>query len=188
MWKTMTSAALFAATVFALVEPAIAAGPGGFARNLMSHSAMEMVVAEKQATPFAGARICAGDAITCAAERPAVIVLTSFRTAQLKRVNNAVNQAMTPRFDMWGAGIWQVDVENSDANAAVAKREKLLALGWNGKGLSIKTVRDSFGERRAVLVVKTSKGEFVLDDRTDAIKSWSLSAANQVTARRPIAL
>jgi len=53
------------------------------------------------------------------------------------------------------------------------KRKMLLQAGWPREALLITVVRDKAGDGHAILTVKTDRGEYVLDNQTDAILLWS---------------
>ncbi|MNL79260.1 hypothetical protein D3C87_2058250 [compost metagenome] len=55
---------------------------------------------------------------------------------------------------------------------ALTKRDKLIALGWPARALRVAVAKTSWGEGHAVLVVKTDRGDLVLDNRTNVIKDW----------------
>lgn len=189
MWKTMMTAAVFAASVIASVGPAAAFGPGGLARSLSSHPSVEYILADREVQPpLSRARICAGTSIACKAERPVTMVLTSFRFAQLKRVNDEVNFSLDVSFPTASLGPITISAGEEVFDAPAVKRAKLIALGWKKDALSFKSVRTRFGTSHQVLVVKTSKGEFALDHRTNTIRPWVAKAFAPAKAPRPFAL
>lgn len=58
---------------------------------------------------------------------------------------------------------------------AITKRHKLIAQGWPIRSLRLAVARTAWGEGHAVLVVKTSDGDLVLDNLTSAIKPFQKS-------------
>ena len=52
------------------------------------------------------------------------------------------------------------------------KRRDLMRKGISLSDLLITVVRKPDGEGHAVLTVRTDKGDFVLDNLTDAVKPW----------------
>lgn len=90
--------------------------------------------------------------------------------AKLNRVNNEVNRAINwtgDRGDVWRVGGSSGDCEDF----ALTKRSKLIQLGVPAGALRMAVVRTSKGEGHAVLVVKTSKGDLVLDNIKKTIVS-----------------
>lgn len=80
--------------------------------------------------------------------------------SKLKRVNSAVNNGMrfkNDKTDRWGKGS---DCEDY----ALAKRKLLIREGVSPSALRMAVVRNSKGEGHAVLIVKTDRGEMVLDN------------------------
>jgi predicted transglutaminase-like cysteine proteinase len=53
------------------------------------------------------------------------------------------------------------------------KRKDLVARGWPTSALSIAVVYDEIGDGHAVLLVRTTSGDYVLDNKTDEIRLWS---------------
>ena len=93
----------------------------------------------------------------------------------LKRVNAQVNRAITPRNDR-GADVWTASASSGDCEDYVlAKRRALVKAGFSPSALRIAYVKTRRGEGHAILVVKTSRGDLVLDNLTSAIKPLSQS-------------
>jgi predicted transglutaminase-like cysteine proteinase len=53
------------------------------------------------------------------------------------------------------------------------KRRSLIAAGFPRAALLITVVKQENGEGHSVLTVKTSLGDYVLDNLTDRVKPWS---------------
>lgn len=82
----------------------------------------------------------------------------------LKRINTSVNNAIAPRSDVT-VDRWEVGVGAGDCEDYVlAKRRALIKAGLPPSALRIAYVQTQSGEGHAVLVVKTTKGDFVLDN------------------------
>jgi predicted transglutaminase-like cysteine proteinase len=91
----------------------------------------------------------------------------------LKRVNSLVNSSITPRNDA-GADVWSASSSSGDCEDYVlAKRRALIKSGLPASALRIAYVKTRGGVGHAILVVKTSKGEFVLDNLNRAIRPLS---------------
>lgn len=90
----------------------------------------------------------------------------------LNKTNRAVNRAIRPRYDRKG-DVWSINVRYGDCEDYVlTKRAKLIAQGISPNSLRIATAYTRRGEGHAVLVVRTNKGDFVLDNRRNAIREW----------------
>lgn len=89
----------------------------------------------------------------------------------LKSVNSSVNRSIRPRNDK--GDVWSINVKSGDCeDYALTKRAKLISLGVPAGALRLATARTRSGEGHAVLVVRTDKGDFVLDNRTGRVKEW----------------
>jgi predicted transglutaminase-like cysteine proteinase len=92
--------------------------------------------------------------------------------AQIKRVNSAVNRAITPRNDAGGDN-WNPNATVGDCEDYVlAKRRKLIEAGLPASALRIAYVITRKGEEHAVLVVNTEAGGLVLDNLTGGIREF----------------
>lgn len=90
--------------------------------------------------------------------------------AKLNRVNNEVNRSIRWTGDQ--GDVWRIGGQTGDCeDFALTKRSKLIRLGVPAGALRMAVVRTSKGEGHAVLVVKTSKGDLVLDNIKKTIVS-----------------
>lgn len=93
--------------------------------------------------------------------------------ALLKRVNAQVNSAISPRND-GGADVWNASATSGDCEDYVlAKRRALIKAGLPASALRIAYVKTRSGEGHAILVVKTSKGDYVLDNLNRTVRPFS---------------
>ena len=101
------------------------------------------------------------------------IELTAARQAELKDVQTRVNSAIEPREDPTHA--WEYAREGQgDCNTfALTKRRALIALGWPEETLLLAAVYTERNEGHLVLVVRTSEGDLVLDNRLPRIVEWT---------------
>lgn len=178
MLKKLLATAVVAATAFVLSEPVQAAGPGGLARNLRSNPTVSFIVAGRPTlAPFAHVKFCMGNPSECRVSTGAsTIALTDYREKQLRRVNASVNASIRSVNDNSNdefGDVWQIAVNSGDCeDFALTKRKRLISMGWSPRALRIAVARTGSGEGHAVLVVKTSEGDLVLDNRTNTIKPW----------------
>ena len=175
MFKHVLVTAVTLASLFA-VQTAEAAGPGGFARGLKTAPAFNYISEKRRTTaPFAHVMFCAQNPNECAARGGASEVsLSPFADKQLRAINASVNRSIRPINDRADQGdVWEVNVKAGDCeDFALTKRDHLIAMGWSPKALRIAVTKTPTGEGHAVLVVKTDRGDLVLDNRTNAIKGW----------------
>jgi predicted transglutaminase-like cysteine proteinase len=114
--------------------------------------------------------------------------LTPLRWADLKEVNQIVNQDIIPERNELGlAGeTWLINPGRGDCNDyAVSKRHELLERGWPARALLLSEVVVNSGEHHLVLVVRTKSGDLVLDNMTSQIKPWSRAPYRWVRIQSP---
>ncbi|PWJ74437.1 putative transglutaminase-like cysteine proteinase [Pseudaminobacter salicylatoxidans] len=92
-------------------------------------------------------------------------------------INLQVNRAIKPMSDMEIYGkdeVWAYpDNGVGDCEDYVLeKRRELMSRGVSLSNLLITVVRKPDGEGHAVLTLRTDKGDFVLDNLTDAVRQW----------------
>jgi predicted transglutaminase-like cysteine proteinase len=104
------------------------------------------------------------------------IDLDAQTSAVLKRVNHSVNVSIVPTLKSYGSNLgdgWTIAPGAGDCNDyAVTKRHDLLESGLPSKALRLSVVTTPSGIGHLVLVVVTTKGDFVLDNLTEAIRPW----------------
>jgi len=92
------------------------------------------------------------------------------------RTNREVNRNVIPTSDQELYGTeehWAVAVFSGDCeDYALAKKEKLLKLGVGSDRLLMATVLDLDRNHHAVLILRTERGDYVLDNLIDEIKYW----------------
>ena len=107
----------------------------------------------------------------------APVELTRGLWAAMVEINNAVNTMVTPRTDMeiWGREeVWSYPDGIGDCeDYALEKRRQLMALGVPAGDLLLTVVRQPSGAGHAVLTMRTSRGEFVLDNLEPRILAWT---------------
>ncbi|MDQ0469129.1 transglutaminase-like cysteine peptidase [Labrys wisconsinensis] len=105
------------------------------------------------------------------------VVLTKATWRDLGAVNDQVNRAIEPMTDLenYGREEWWAYPTNGKGDCedyVLLKRKLLLDAGWPRSALLITVVRDKKGDGHAVLMVKTDRGEFVLDNQETRILPW----------------
>lgn len=111
------------------------------------------------------------------ARRPPV-ELTRALWATIINVNNAVNARVQPRTDMemWGKEeVWSYpDGGVGDCeDYALEKRRELMQAGIPAGDLLMTVARQPNGDGHAVLTVRTSLGEFILDNLEPRVLAWT---------------
>lgn len=160
-------------------------------RSLMS-PIVRIQFTEPVLAPMAHTLFCLKNRSDCKVHnivfRGGPLKLTAERWTELARVNTEVNHSITPKRDTeWLAGHgWQISPKSGDCNDyAVTKRHELLELGWPERDLLLSEVVTSRGEHHLVLVARTSDGDFVADNLTPGIRSWSKAPYQWVRIQSP---
>lgn len=113
--------------------------------------------------PLAYHLFCLKNPGECRTSRRAVVAYTPKIRALLVQVNNQVNRSIKPRYEK--GDTWSINPAYGDCDDYVmTKRHKLLRAGVPASALKIAVVRTRRGEGHAVLIVKTTAGEFALDN------------------------
>ncbi|RWM98783.1 MAG: transglutaminase [Mesorhizobium sp.] len=110
--------------------------------------------------------------------KQAPIELTRKLWAKIVSINNSVNSRIAPRTDMelWGREeVWSYsNSEFGDCeDYALEKRRALMNIGVPAGDLLMTVARQPNGDGHAVLTVRTSLGEFILDNLETRVLSWT---------------
>jgi len=106
-----------------------------------------------------------------------MIPLTRDNWATLNRINALVNDTIEQVSDLDHYGVleWWAFPEDGKGDCEdlqLLKRKLLMEAGMPRQTLLMTVVRDTHGEGHAVLMVRTDRGDMVLDSRTSTIKPW----------------
>jgi len=120
------------------------------------------------AAPLGLQIFCMRSPADCAAGPEVQVLLTEDALGALESVNRAVNAAIRPQ--LRATQVWELGARQGDCkDYAMNKRAALLARGFPAGALRLAIGHTAGGEGHAVLVVRTSAGDFVLDNLTDRI-------------------
>ncbi|ACA16862.1 transglutaminase family protein cysteine peptidase BTLCP [Methylobacterium sp. 4-46] len=108
---------------------------------------------------------------------PAAITLTPALMKTLVAVNRRVNSRIKPLTDQahWGVvDRWDFpdDGYGDCEDYQLLKRRMLVERGLPRRALRMTVVIDEIGEGHAVLMVRTDRGDYILDNKTNAILPW----------------
>lgn len=168
--------ALICVTIATSLLPsfALAFGLGGATRE-KSEGIDELFLQERNRTaaPFAHVMFCYKSPTECASSsEPGVVQLTAAKQRELQTVNRSVNRLIRPMNDR-GSDQWQVAPTAGDCeDYALTKRHMLIKAGWPASALRLAVAHTAWGEGHMVLVVRTSKGDLVLDNLTSSVRHW----------------
>lgn len=152
-----------------VVSPTVAEEPGKYIR-----------VGASTLTPMGWADFCHRNKDECdgGPMAPRDLDATPANLNFIAIVNRMVNQQVQPKSD---ADHWNVvdrwdlptDGFGDCEDYALLKRKILIESGLPRQALLLTIVRDEMDEGHAVLTVKTTRGEIILDNMIDEIKPWS---------------
>jgi predicted transglutaminase-like cysteine proteinase len=126
--------------------------------------------------------MCLQNPAECRSGGTAKMALSATRMAQLKHVNARVNSRIRPRHDAAGDDVWTVEAKSGDCeDYAITKRHELMRAGFPASALRIAYVKTRWGEDHAVLIVKSSRGDLVLDNLTGKILPLSQSGLRLIS-------
>ncbi len=129
--------------------------------------------------PVGHAEFCQARPAECGpnADLVSAVPLTEGLWQQLLLVNAAINQSIVPVTDQdlyQVAEFWTYPNGYGDCeDFALAKRRELINAGWPASALLMAVVKQSNGEGHAVLMVRTDRGDLVLDNQVGSIDLWS---------------
>jgi predicted transglutaminase-like cysteine proteinase len=107
-------------------------------------------------------------------QEPTTVELTDERARALEAVQTAINASIAPRLDP--AHLWDYSTDGTgDCNKyALTKRRELLAQGFPRGAVLLATATTERGEGHLVVVVRTDRGDLVLDNRVQHVVDWSV--------------
>lgn len=137
-------------------------------------------VGDATAMPYGWADFCGRRPDECRVEvlAPEDVTLTSKVARTMKRINALVNATIEPvsNMDHWGTMLdhwdYPTDGKGDCKIYALEKRRLLLNEGFPRQALLMTIVRDLDGNGHTILTVRTTKGDFILDNMVEEIRSW----------------
>jgi predicted transglutaminase-like cysteine proteinase len=150
-------------TMAALPAPGAGLTPGAEARPILAWT-----------------EFCQSYPAECAFDRaePARIALTPAIWSTIVSINRRVNRTIDPVTDQehWGrADRWDLaeDGRGDCEDFQLLKRKLLAAAGLPRRAMRMTVVIDEKGEGHAVLTLITSRGDLILDNKTNAVLPWT---------------
>lgn len=176
----------FAAVLAGLAMAATMSFTGGAAAYAPHTNVSTLGLANHYAavTPLAMQYFCAQHANQCASGGRSQVTMTPNVMAVLKQVNSRVNGSIRPRAER--ADVWSLNPTSGDCEDYVlSKRAALISKGLPAGALRIAYTHTRRGEPHAVLVVKTSQGDLVLDNLSGSVKTLRSSGYHINTMSSP---
>lgn len=126
------------------------------------------------ATPTAMTFFCRKYEGECATSGTSSVRMTADLMKALDQVNKRVNRSISYRSEK--ADIWTLNPRSGDCeDYALSKRSALIKMGVPAGSLRIAVTATPRGVPHAILVVKTSAGDVVLDNRSNTVKELRAS-------------
>ena len=165
---SLAALALFALSGIAEAAPAVRMTPPNMKTPYLNPTRPGLA-------PGAFVRFCVANAQDCQASAGEDTIATTAKDLDLlKSINTEINHSIEPRYDQVSHDRWQADVASGDCeDYALTKRRRLIQAGFAPAALRIAVARTWSGEGHAVLVVRTDRGDVILDNRFDQIKRWN---------------
>jgi predicted transglutaminase-like cysteine proteinase len=119
-----------------------------------------------------GSSVCRAQSGALRADRGGAVQLTPNLVRQLEEINLSVNREIrptsdAPNWDYWSVGLGRGDCEDY----ALTKKQALMTKGWPSSALVI-ALAQARGQQHALLIVRTTNGDFALDNLRDKIVGW----------------
>jgi len=129
--------------------------------------------------PIGAADFCRREPTACQPNKTVVQAetLTPASWSQLIAVNDAVNRKIVPETDQdnyhqveyW---TYPADGRGDCEDIALEKQRELIAAGWDPSTLLMTVVREADGNGHAVLMVRTDRGDLILDNQDSTVRDW----------------
>jgi len=108
---------------------------------------------------------------------PEIITLDALTWRTIVSINREVNAAIKPMTDMELYGVadyWDYPTSGYGdcEDYQLLKRKLLVDAGLPQRAMRMTVVIDELNEGHAVLMIRTDRGDFILDNKTDAIVAW----------------
>ena len=156
--KKWSVAAILATSLMA-AYPAVASPLGSSLREFKAPTSWNGI----SQAPLAYHIFCLKSPKDCRPGGPSIVHLSAKTMSKLNLVNYRVNKSIrysADSKDVWGAKGGKGDCEDY----VLEKRRQLIRMGIPSGAVRLAAVRTKKGEGHAVLVVKTTKGDMILDN------------------------
>jgi predicted transglutaminase-like cysteine proteinase len=158
----------------------LVAGPRASAAETRQLDAAWIPTAEGSAQPTdAWSEFCERSPAECAINpaEPAMIQLDERVWKTIVAINKQVNATVSPQEDVHHWGVvdrWDYpeDGKGDCEDYQLLKRRLLVEAGLPRRALRMVVVLDELGQGHAVLTARTDRGDFILDNKRDAVLPW----------------
>jgi predicted transglutaminase-like cysteine proteinase len=140
-------------------------------------STFDLVTHTAGITPLSMQYFCSEHRNECRSGGSSKVTMTPNLMAVLKQINSHVNRSIRPVAD--NSDVWSLNPTSGDCEDYVlSKRSALIRAGVSGGSLRIAYTHTRTGAPHAVLVVRTSEGDYVLDNLNNSVKTLRASGYN----------
>lgn len=150
-----------------------------------------MATAGSVLAPLGFREFCQRTGAACAAtDLSALTVRLSVEDVKaLEQFNQKFNDSVRYQPDHAVYGVsdyWDIADKTGDCeDIALAKRAVLIAAGWPSAALWLAIGKDSVGQAHVVLVVRSDRGDLVLDNRVSGIATWHQTPLRWIARQVP---
>jgi predicted transglutaminase-like cysteine proteinase len=142
-----------------------------------STNTLSMVTGAATSQPIGHYEFCQTHRDECGANRSAsALDMTDAKWELVRFVNNLVNTTIIPETDkeIYGKDeVWAYPTTAGDCeDFALLKRRILIQRGISPANLLMTVVRKPDGEGHAILTLRTTRGDFILDNLASPVKPW----------------
>ncbi len=155
----------------------------------LSSDSTHLVARKPIAAPPGAGTLCARYGWACArSNRPSVAPAAALKVAQ--KVNSSVNARVRPLSDRRQYGteeVWDLPTRRGGdcEDFVLLKKKQLVEAGLPPQDLLIATVLDRNRGAHAVLVLRTERGDFVLDNLRNRVTTWQETGYSFLRMQNP---
>lgn len=168
----------FGVLLASLLMPAATLPSGSAAAAPVSHFLLRLPVASQilpgrlTLAPLSAVKFCLSRPDQCRAAPEEILNFDTELFETLREVNLSINRQIRPAAKVYAAANnWSIDPVDGDCNDyAVSKRHALLRAGLPASALLLAAVQTSAGEGHLVLLVRTDRGDYVLDNLSSQVR------------------
>jgi predicted transglutaminase-like cysteine proteinase len=179
LWRALGFSLLVCAAALLLISASLA-GESASAKIAALPSARPLPATGSARPTPAAVEFCHRVPTECSIDlsEPASVKLTRETWKTIEAVNRAVNASVTriSDHDHWGIpDRWDLaeDGYGDCEDIQLLKRKLLVERGLPHRALRMTVVIDPVGDAHAVLMVRTDRGDFILDNKTDVVLPWN---------------
>jgi len=170
--------------IFALTIVACGASGGVAARSVTVEQTVPLTMMRLSASgeteaPIGHVQFCYDHPAECRGLHDGAreVFLSKARWRELYRLNKDINSQIQPlsdklQYDTIERWTYPDSGKGDCEDYVILKKRKLIESGWPARALLITVVRDENDEGHAVLMVRTHRGDLILDNKHSRIEPW----------------